>query len=68
MFQMSDKNRSKGSGPAKPDEQKGQDVQQKSNVGQQIPYDKGKQNKQGNAAGQGNQGDDVMPAGRETPG
>ena len=65
---MSDKNRPKGSTPTKTDEPKGDGVQPNPGVGQKIPNDKGKANKQGNAAGQGNEGDEVMPAGRDTPG
>jgi hypothetical protein len=43
-------------------------VQPNPGIGQKIPNDKGKENKDNNPAGQGNEGDEVMPAGRETPG
>jgi hypothetical protein len=66
--EMSEKSRPKEKPLKKSDEQKGQSDQQDSGIGQHIPYDKGKKNTQNNPAGQGNEGDDVMPAGRETPG
>ena len=65
---MSDKNRPKPSGSGKPDAQKGSGAQPNPNVGERTAADKGKANTKGNAAGQGNTGDEVMPAGRETPG
>ncbi len=65
---MSDKNQPKPSGSNKPDDQKGTGAKPNPGVGQKIPNDQGKDNTKGNAAGQGNEGDDVMPAGRETPG
>ncbi len=64
---MSNKNQPKPSG-SKSDDQKVTGVQPNPGVGQKSPNDKGKANTKGNAAGQGNEGDDVMPAGRETPG
>ena len=65
---MTDKKPSKPSGSDKQDDQKGQGVQPNPSVGQKSEADKGKANTQGNAGGQGNEGDEVMPAGRETPG
>jgi hypothetical protein len=65
---MSANNRLKGNRPKKPKSQKRKNARRDSGIGQYIPYDKGRENMQGNPAGQGNEGDDVMPAGRETPG
>lgn len=64
---MTDKNQPKGNSPSQVDKQKGQGVQPNPGVGQPSNA-KGKINKQGNPAGQGNEGDDVKPAGRDTPG
>jgi hypothetical protein len=66
--EMSDKSRPKEKDLKKSDKPKGQNDQQDAGVGQHIRYDKGKKNTQNNPAGQGNEGEDVMPAGRETPG
>ncbi|MCA0455028.1 MAG: hypothetical protein LCI00_13730 [Chloroflexi bacterium] len=64
---MSDKDK-----PKVKDAEKAEDdvtgVQPNPGVGQTIPNDKGKANTNNNPAGQGNEGDEVMPAGRETPG
>ncbi len=65
---MTNKNRSQKSGSNKPDEEKVQGVQPNPSVGQNKPDEKSKTSNKGNAAGQGNEGDEVMPAGRETPG
>lgn len=65
---MTDKNKPKVKDTAKLDEDKVTGVQPNPGVGQHIPNDKGKDNKDNNPAGQGNEGDEVMPAGRETPG
>lgn len=66
---MSDKNRLKQqSGTDKKDDKKQQGGQPLPEIGQKIPYDKGRANTKNNPAGQGNEGEDVMPAGRETPG
>jgi len=65
---MTDKNRSKPNDKNKTDEDKAQGVQPNPAVGQNKDDDKTKTGSKGNAAGQGNEGDEVMPAGRETPG
>ena len=65
---MTDKNRPNQGKEEKTDEQKSQGVQPNPGVGQRKTDDADKKNNQGNAAGQGNEGDEVMPAGRETPG
>lgn len=64
---MSDKNRANPNDKNKTDEDKAQGVQPNPNVGQDID-DKTKNGSKGNPAGQGYEDEDVMPAGRETPG
>ena len=64
---MTDKPKPKANDAGKA-EDKVTGVQPNPGVGQHIPNDKGKDNKDNNTAGQGNEGDEVMPAGRETPG
>ena len=65
---MTDKKPSPQNQPKKTEEEKAQGVQPNPNVGQNQPDDQSKAGSKGNAAGQGNEGDEVMPAGRETPG
>lgn len=65
---MSEKSHPKEKDLKKPKNPKEVRVQPGSGIGQHIPYDKGKANTQNNPAGQGNEGEDVMSAGRETPG
>jgi len=68
-FTMSDKDQPKTKDKTKPGEpiKKGNGGNEEG-ISQHIPNDKGKANTNNNPAGQGNEGDDVMPAGRETPG
>ncbi len=65
---MSDNNRTRQSGSNTSDEKQAQGVQPNPSVGQNKTDDKSKVDSKSNAAGQGNEGEEVMPAGRETPG
>lgn len=65
---MNDKTQPRPKHDKQNDQQDANGVQPHPGVGQHIPHDKGTANTQNNPAGQGNEGDEVMPAGRETPG
>lgn len=66
---MNDKKQPEQKGVNKPDapKQNGNGEAEKG-VGQHVRYDQGKTTTDNNPAGQGNEGEEVMPAGRDTPG